>query len=1625
MSKARRRFRARSAKANFTPARKSSGSSKIYLQLEQLEDRTLPSTGQTIGDAIGLSFADISPSIQTVHVSNYLARPNDVEIYRFTLNPGDMVTALVNTAPYGGALNSRLRVFQETDNGGVRQIASNDDFQGRDAGLTFQAPAAGVYDLGVSSFDNTAYNPIASGSGVGSSKGLFDLIVSKTAAVPESNLVAASFRVSQAAGVWGDSFTVNYTVENRGELGTTATNVSLVASADNRFDDGIPALQSATIPALAGGDSYSGSFTIQLGDAETPLAPFAVSQQIFLGLKIGIVNPQSPEHGNDWASLEMLALDTIDTDPAIAINSRTNDRTLAPGAEYLYTLVVPASGNLHVWIDAAGSPASLSLYDARHLPIVQSDGQSTNNPDPSITQGVTGGMTYYLKVVNQGTATITYRLTNELTLSDSTLTAVPVTSNDIAIVTGDFNGDGIPDIITANTSNPDGSAANDLTVLLGNGDGTFQRAGTIDLGGITPSAITSGDFNGDGRIDLAVASHGAVQILLGNGDGTFQSPQIIPNISGDSVVAGEFSGDGRIDLAVGDSVSNSVSILLNDGDGTFDISQSLSLPDPTAIAAGDFNGDGRTDLTVADGATNQVTLLRNVGGGLFLVGGAFDVGTFPGALAVGDFNGDGRLDIAVANQVSNNVSVLLGNGDGSFTPGTTYAVGSRPTSIVTGDFNGDGRLDIACANYFSNNATVLLGTGDGAFQDVGPVAVGTNPRSLSAADFDGDGDVDLAAGDYFSDDVAVLLGNGSGTFPVIASPNSTDQYPIAMVSGDFNGDGRLDLAVANRGSNTVTILLGQGDGTFQSAGEFAAGLSPFALVAGDFNGDGRLDLAIADYGYGHSDPGVSILLGNGDGTFETGGTYNVGGKASAIVAGDFTSDGNLDLAVAVKFNSDDSPGNTVALLVGNGHGAFSWGGATQAGVEPDALVAGDFADNGQLDLAVADYSSRDVTLLRGNGHGNFSQAGNYNVGGAAIALAAGNFTQDGRTDLAVATKNPNAVTILLNTGGGSFVTGDSYPVDTVMSSLTAGVFVGDGPFDLIATNLLNYSDYSPADSLTIFLGHGDGTFQNAGSIPAGSEPFAAVAGDFNGDRRLDLAVADYGSASVAVFLGGGTGSFFATVLAPNPIQSTPLVANFTGGSTLGAVNLTESGQILYRRGLASQPGTFAPPVTINPSSSLAACDLALVDTAGGGILLAALDAGTFAVSNDPSALQVPRVTLYQPHADGTFTILFSLDLPAGFLPANIASADLTGDGLGDLVITAAASDQVFVAMQTSPGVFGPVIAYAVGVNPSAIDLADVNGDGLPDITVTDRYSGQLSVLVNQGNGVFAPEERFAAGVGFYGLAPVNNSLAVQSLLDTNGIVSVGSNVVVTNSGSDSFIVLPADGRGGFLNPQSSQVTSIGSTATAIVTGDFNGDGYGDLAILSKDSDTISIYGGEGNGSFLKIATVNAGNQPTGLAVADVSQPGGGGPDGIEDLLVGNAFGDLLVLAGNGDGTFAQYRRANASVGLAVAASATTGQNTFFFSDQAHDQLAFKSAAVGTSHGCGAGDFPRSQCRSRGARSRTSRQCSRHTIFGRRQQWRKPAVDLHARRRWPADCRERANIFHRDRPHQSYGDRPAK
>lgn len=464
-----------------------------------------------------------------------------------------------------------------------------------------------------------------------------------------------------------------------------------------------------------------------------------------------------------------------------------------------------------------------------------------------------------------------------------------------------------------------------------------------------------------------------------------------------------------------------------------------------------------------------------------------------------DFNGDGKQDIddldrltfqvAINNATNLNVDVD-GNRVLNFADVETWlSVAATRNGFAEpymyGDTNLDGLVDAADLNVIGTNwgarrerwssGNFLAGAivdsddlnalalnwqkeiprrsgGDGTFGEARTYRAGTDPRAIAVGDFDGDTVLDVAIANYESDNISVRLGLGDGTFSG-QQKFPTGGRPTSVIAADLNGDGILDLSTANGkiGFNKVSVLIGNGNGTFAEAQHFAAEFRPGDIVADDFNGDNILDLAVT---HDLTDE-VSILLGNGDGTFPLPTKYPVGRRPISIVTGDFDGNGTLDLLTGGKW---------LTLLPGNGDGTFAEGKIVDV-VESltilrsnSEVVAGDFDGDGILDIANVSFFLREVSIYLGLGNGEFSAPDPHDFENAARALTTADFNGDDILDIATVNEATNEVSILIGRGDGTFLGDKSFTpparFTTGVGSLAiaTGDFDGDGVVDLVTAN---------------------------------------------------------------------------------------------------------------------------------------------------------------------------------------------------------------------------------------------------------------------------------------------------------------------------------------------------------------------------------------------------------------------------------------------------------------------------------------------------------------------------------------------------------------------------------------------
>jgi hypothetical protein len=864
----------------------------------------------------------------------------------------------------------------------------------------------------------------------------------------------------------------------------------------------------------------------------------------------------------------------------------------------------------------------------------------------------------------------------------------------------------------------------------------------------------------------------------------------------------------------------------------------------------------------------------------------------------------------------------------TFATQVTYAVGHTPKFVAAGDFNGDGKLDLVTVNQTDSTVSVLLGNGGGTFQtQLTQVTPGAS-FYLAVGDFNGDGKLDLAVSS--SNTVSVLLGNGDGTFQTsMFSTTVTSADAIAV--GDFNGDGKLDLAVT--GTNVVNVLLGNGDGTFQTAVSYATGSSPRSIAVGDFNGDGKLDLAVVNEGSSNGTNGLSVLLGNGDGTFQTQVNYTTSGNPISVAAGDFNGDGNLDLVVANIGNS------TLGVLLGTGAGTFGAQVTYSEGSAAVIFVAiGDFNGDGKLDLVGINQGGGTAITLLGNGDGTFQTEVSYATGNNPDAVAVGDFNGDGKPDLATVNQADATVSVLLDSvtqtatatqtgisvpgSGTAHLVDASYGGDTNFSGSTSGTtsltsskqstvtVMSASPASSIAGQSVTLTATLSPSSLGNLITTGDTvTFKNGATtlgtgtvnslgvatftlttLTGGTNSLSAVySGDANfltSTGLLEFTVGTSTTTTLALSSASVTAGTVVTFTAAvsNPSAVTTGTVNFcdatktscTGLGLLGTAQLTSAGTAVIKLvpgvGSHSYKAVFAGITGTSDSSVSSAQPLTV--TATGKF------STTTAISSSGSA--------------GNYTLTGTV-AGAG-IPGPTGSVSFVDTTNGNFVLGSAS-----LGASTSAQALAAQTPLTAGTAPIGAVVGDFNGDGIADIAVTNKTSGTVSVFLGNGDGTFTLKSSPATGSLPWGIAAG----------DFNGDGKL--DLVVANSGGGTVSVLLGNGDGTF---QTAVPYSAGSSPFWVAVADFNGDGKLDMAVANSGGTTVSVLLGKGDGTFQAAVPYTVGTSPKFVAVADFNE------DGRPDLVVAN-FGSttVSVLLGNGDGTFgaqATFTVGSAPLSIAVA-----------------------------------------------------------------------------------------------------------
>ena len=622
---------------------------------------------------------------------------------------------------------------------------------------------------------------------------------------------------------------------------------------------------------------------------------------------------------------------------------------------------------------------------------------------------------------------------------------------------------------------------------------------------LTTTASSGGNITSDGG--LAVTGRGVSWSTASN-------PTITGSHTTDGTGTGSFTS-GITGLTAGTTYYVRAYATNSVGTG-YGEEQTFTTLVPPAITSATYNASTGalvltcTNITTGDAINPAKITLTGEGGSTYALTTADVTASSPTSVSI-TLN---ATDKAAVNQIINK------NGTSS-TGGTTYNLAAAEdwdagadVTLVIADLTGNGitvsNVPPAITSFSPVTGTIgtvvtITGTNFSSTPADNIVYFGAVKATVSASTTT-TSTITVPAGAGSVVPVSVMVGgltaysvnSTTPTFNLTNTPDLVLNYtPISYTAGtspysvaidDLNGDGKADIAVVNLTSNNVSILLGNGDGSFGTKTDFAVGTQPFFIAIGDFNGDGKADLAVAN----SISNNISILLGNGAGSFGAVTNIAVGSYPSSVAIGDFNGDGKADIAVT---NRND---NNVSILLGNGAGSFGAATNFAVGNQPVSIAIGDFDGNGKADLATANQGSNNVSILLGNGSGSFGAKTNFVAGTYTISIAIGDFNSDGKADIATANGGSDNVSVLLGYGTGSFSAANNFSVGTTPYSVAIGDLNGDGKTDIISSN-------ANSGNLSILLGDGTGSFAAANNWISSAS--GGAIGDFNGDGKADWVTA--------------------------------------------------------------------------------------------------------------------------------------------------------------------------------------------------------------------------------------------------------------------------------------------------------------------------------------------------------------------------------------------------------------------------------------------------------------------------------------------------------------------------------------
>ncbi len=698
-----------------------------------------------------------------------------------------------------------------------------------------------------------------------------------------------------------------------------------------------------------------------------------------------------------------------------------------------------------------------------------------------------------------------------------------------------------------------GAAATSLTAI----DGTTLTA-------LTPRGL-------QGIVDVSIETPFGTATLTGG----FQYARAFPlfessldqflNLGPSDIAVADINRDGLLDVVATNELTGPGALTIYLGRGNGDFSTALVYPvragntTPSSLALADVDEDGDLDVAVTEAGVSTATLYLGDGAGGFVQGVTMTMGLGPKSAKLARLDADTHVDLFCVSSRLDALSLRLGDGLGGFGPRSNInlpsGAGTSPSAVVLADFDGDGDLDFATANAGTSTVSVASNDGNAAFTFAPmDLAAGAGPSAILAQDLTGDGILDLATANSGDGTVSVFAGLGTGAFAAarafpVASGGPTPR-PAAIAAADVNRDGRIDLVAANSGSDAISVLPGDGLGSFGPPTTHAVGRKPLAIAAVDLTRDGAPEVVAAN-----SDSHTFSLLLNRSGTLASAPRFDAGLDPADAVSADFDRDGAADLAVL------DAAAGTIAVYLGNGAGSFTSGLTLAAGMNPSALQTGDVDGNGFADLAVAVAAEDRVLAFLGDGSGGFATGPSSAVGLGSQTLALSDFDTAGSLDVALGNATDRTVSIATNDGTGRFGAERRFDVTLDPKSIASGDFDEDGRLDIIAVGL-----FGATGALAVARGDGAGGFFDGPFLTTGEKLMTVAVGDVNADGHLDAVTAGIafvasGASYALVYLGDGTSNFSVSAFL---VGSDPRAVNLADLDADGRLDL-----VIANRGAAS------------------------------------------------------------------------------------------------------------------------------------------------------------------------------------------------------------------------------------------------------------------------------------------------------------------------------------------------------------------------------------------------------------------------------------------------------------------------